>query len=240
MFANDSKHFRVTKANCPKSLKGQASKERGLLIETVLILPVLLAFVFIIIFVGVSYNAKRSLSRAMETGIRLALTRAIPINNAGGGTLVEVSKWAADSDEPFPTLLYGGKPDSVDWVPDEAEDIYDKVMSEQTGSLALSPSLSTVSKEILPQSLYSMVYVYQAMKRSVSESIKYPCSSLEDDNCVTCVPAIVSTVSGNSTGLHCSYHPDDAFLSPVEAAISMLTGKVNYLIEVDESMPFSF
>lgn len=240
------------------------------LVETVLVLPVVLFLVFFSIWLGVTGNNKAAFRDALTNAMHLAVTRSNPLvagvlSSVGGvplqtGTLPDIDAWTNQilftPAGPYATNVHklltwdgnaenwsatyanhyltpgsgGFTPGVMQWVDNSVQDLHN----------------------MSPEYIYALVYIYQAMRQSVGNSIKYPCdpngTSPAPSGCLMCrfgnpagcvggaaltstfMPAhsfpTPATPPPATIAILCDYRPDSAITNITYALVSVMARAV--------------
>lgn len=195
------------------------------IIEFSIALPIALIFIISVIFFATYVNARSGLSSSVQNAVRLAKTRSSVIGAGGLPLLNDLNGWlsAPTISLQSPLLASSSSFPVID---------FNAFTAAQGG---MTP-LSSASLECL----YASAYVYQAMKKIVGNSLKYPCSVsagvVNGDGCVSCWPVddypIASSGDGQCDGIQCLYRPSNVFIDPIEGLMGLLTSKPDYQFEI--------
>ena len=202
--------------------KKKRRNDRGAhLVEFVIIFPFFIVVVFIFMYLGVTVNARSSLTAGMVMA-RNAWTRA----NNSVDALPSVTAWYVDTDdsEDFPSILHHNI------SADDAETYYDDMINDQFG---VSDGLRGAGIPLAYS--YGQSYVTQYMKQSIGNSIKYPCKvdgagPNDGPGCLECenLPPVDTDVDPlYHQGMRCRWRPDNILLGPIDRLIGLITGEPN-------------
>lgn len=209
------------------------------LIETAILLPFLLFLIFFIVWKGVSINEQTALETGLGNALRLGATR-------GDASLVRseilpgIHSWVATPPGSPPSLAPPPKigellvwPDgNLNWGP--ASLLLDGKTIEVFTGVSTFQSLPA-------QYVYVLVYVYQSLRQSIGNSIRYPCDpdSTTQGNgpgCVLCQfmnPIDMGTASGSYTdfppptnviAVRCRYRPALFLFGPLYRLMHIMSG----------------
>ena len=196
------------------------------MVETAIVLPLVLLGIFFFIWLGTVMHAKSSLDAAVTRAVRLACTRGVK-EVAGLEIIERIQNWQGGAALSTVEMLLknGDIPNWMDWY------------------TATSTQFNFVSGlDGLPSEyIYALVYVNEAMKKSIGSSIRYPCDP-EDlssgSGCLGCVflnPDDLTSLYDSpgpwgidaprrKIGIECRFQPAHAFLKPLVSLIGFLTG----------------
>lgn len=185
----------------------------AVLVEIAILFPLFFFGVLFFIWISTVFNAKSAMTNAVARAVRLAITRSDP-NLVGGHTIEDLEVFISSrvQSDRFKILLSN----NVDWQ--NAEDNYEDFNAGDKLS------------DLPPEYLYSLVYVYQYLRQSLSGELRYPCDPAlptEEDppagaGCIKC------SFAGNGTsefGLDCSYQPSHILLTPMVNLLRMVSGE---------------
>lgn len=239
--------------------------ERGAtMIEAALTLPFLLFGIFFFIWIAVSKNEEATFDSALGSAMRLAATRGDPLLLEPFGTeasLTAIDHWKSGAaGGPYTPSLEELMTHDVDWV-STGESYYD---SHSTG--AFSGVVSHL-KEMPLQYLYSLVYINEAMRLGVGNSLRYPCdpTQLGNDGCMDCkflapdgsaatYPDYCAAHSGcsctvgvdcpipiDAIAVECRYRPSNFLLGPLVGMVKLLAGSYgDSLLVMKRTRVFNF
>ncbi|MBN8550902.1 MAG: pilus assembly protein [Deltaproteobacteria bacterium] len=204
------------------------------LIETAIILPLFLFFILFVIWLGISFHEKATLSTSLGGGLRAAATRSdFFLMNSSTGILPAVQAWSGGSPDPaLKPVLAHNAPGPSDW----GEEFYDSVdgTSKVFGGLPLGS---------LPKPyIFALIYVHESLRQSLGGSVRYPCdpySSTDPAGCVGCRflnpedGSLDPYVDGSGNllppptdrlGLQCDYRPANFIIGPLTRILGQITG----------------
>jgi len=224
-----------------------SNSKGGILIESAILFPIFLMGIFFCCWLGVTWNAKSSLTDAVSRAVRLAITRGDP-SQAGVPPIADVDDWVNNKGSPDMARVTALLSRGVDF--NDAQIYYN---NRSLGAVFAGMSLNKVSGSPgMPLGYsYALIYLYEYLKQSIGPSIRYPCdpygNGAHDDGagCISCVfmNPDCKTVSGtnefdayhgnvpdNRIGMECTFQPANFILTPLVRLFKYLSGNYNYAI----------
>jgi len=178
-------------------LKDNADNQSGAyLVELALALPIFLAVVFILIWVGLALNARSSIISSVNSGVRLAMTRGDLALMGDEPILAEINSWDGSAAN-LPTLLY-------------SPDINSQVALDQYDDWTALVFPDDIIEDLPNRYLYALAYIYEGVKLGVGPGmVRYPCDPNGDDGedgpgCLMCRFLNGGDDTGLEVGLHIS------------------------------------
>lgn len=192
--------------------------EKGsVLLEIAVLFPLFLFGIFFFLWLGTVFNAKSALTNAVARSVRLAITRSDP-QLVGGHMIIDLEDFIdrrTESDR-FKSLLSR----EVDWP------TADHNYAEFNKDHPLRPrSLS----DLPPEYLYSLVYLHEYLRQSLSGQIRYPCdpalpTSDSPPAGAGCIKCIFAGDGSSEFGLDCQYQPSHFLLTPIVNLLRYIVG----------------
>ena len=226
------------------------SRERGVsLVEVAIALPLFLAGIFLVIWIGYMLNVTSSFVTSATRAVRLSVTRGNPLNFEDNHIITKVGEWL-ESGNPFPSDAR-----VQELLSHNLETWNDAQYYYECASCAPSPDKQTTYAmqehlvDLDPEYTYMLIYMYEGMRMSVGDSIRYPCNPENSDGsgCLRCVflnpetaetePGGSATISQNAFGFECHFQPDHGMMQPVINMLNLITGdSLDQLLVLDHKI----
>ncbi len=221
-------------------------------IETVIFLPILLILVFFCYWLGVMSNTKAAFSVAVKEALYLAVTRSDPLTlnltaatTLPSGSIPSVTTWINGSGSPqIDSLLYWNG-SSYNLSSDPNYNVYYSRTNSNGVLRSIAPQQDLYD---LPASYtYALIYIYQTMRQSVGDSIRYPCDPTpanpnDGAGCLLCFfddpinpgsgnlfdpnvdPSLNPNYGPGNIAISCSFTPDTLIGNVLRALFRLVTG----------------
>lgn len=169
------------------------------MVEIAMALPLFILVVMIFVWLGMALNARTSLKYAMVEALALARQRAELRSSPAIESVINNFRRT----DP---LLVSGVP------ADAAEAYYNS--HDILSAYANSPTTAW--------RVYALIFTYEAMKKSLGNGVRYPCSPDDagGDNCLACAFA----EDNGNLGMQCRYQPSFFLLSPIQRMLNLIAG----------------
>jgi hypothetical protein len=211
------------------------------LVETAIFLPLFLFGILFFVWLGVTWNEKSTLNAGLGNAVRIGATRGNS-TTTHQNILVDVDNWSPISAPSSPSntvqdlLAYNNLPNgTTDWS--TARQFYDDPSppAPLRSSHQIFTSI-TYLQEMPPQHKYTLIYIYQSLRQSIGNSIRYPCNPHDATNgagCVSCRflnpetqadnPNISDPPSGDVIAVSCDYRPANFILAPLYGLLGIIS-----------------
>lgn len=206
--------------------------ERGAtLVELALSIPLLIAGIFIFIWIGTVWNARSALTYALGNATRLAITRGNQ-DVVGGALISDIQSWV-DGNSPSPGL------ERLLSSPSEVG-----TYQAFYNSSATNPVFGLNLDQMPAVYAYTLAYINETMRKSVGQGVRFPCDADAPpdvgEGCLSCTflnpvqpklnasDPLVTWSSGSPPVdrimVECKYQPSILVLTPIVRLLSIVTG----------------
>lgn len=205
------------------SRKNHLDEQGAYLVELVLVLPFLLALMFMFIWLAIYIQSQISFTSAVNNGVRLAVTRGnaqLMGFSTGQGIIPSLESSDIWSNESEPLFCH-----RIETLP--CKEFYNSWSARNFNGL----SFTQLSKD----AVYAVAYVNEAVRLSVGDSVRFPCNpngtpatdgQEEDDGqgCLSCEVvtssgAALSTATKKRLTISCNFQP---IVYPYSTAMNLL------------------